>query len=171
MKRIGIVLGLWLCSTVLAQQSSSYKLHEQAINLGGNPRGGVVLTSASYRITLDAVGDAVGGVELSGTSYRVRGGFVGPYPPPGEVHGLRFASNQDLTWNPERSVGSYNVYHWASDVGDPGSCLQAGIATEAMTITHAPPSGVAYRYIVTAENLLEEEGPWGHGRIPAVSCP
>ena len=59
MKQLMIPLVLLLVFPVLAQESASYKLNEHTFNSGGNPSDGVVLTSASYKITLDAIGDSV----------------------------------------------------------------------------------------------------------------
>lgn len=171
MRMIEIAFGFVMCSSILAQQSASFRLSDQVINLGGNPHEGAVLASANYRITLDALGDAVGAAPLSSTSFRVQAGFVGPYRPPEEVRGLRFTSTQDLFWSPEPAVGTYNLYHWSSAVGSPGSCLQEGIATTSTTIAHSPDPGEAYHYIVTAVNLLAEEGPWGNSRDSNVTCP
>jgi hypothetical protein len=69
-----------------------------------------VPASASRRITLDAIGEGVVSGTSSSASFLMEGGFVSPYPPPGEVNKLLFASKITLTWEPEQSVGKYNLY-------------------------------------------------------------
>ena len=48
-----------VCSTVLAQESASFKLTEYTFNAGGTPADGAQPTSSSFRITFDSIGDAV----------------------------------------------------------------------------------------------------------------
>ena len=69
-KRIGVFLGvvLWAVAS-LAQSSANYRLSESVLNAGGDPAP--VLTSASYQVTLDAVGDSVSGANLSSASYGI----------------------------------------------------------------------------------------------------
>ena len=93
-----------------AQQSAGYKLKEQVFNAGGNPSQGTVLASAGYRIRLDAIGDVVGGGVLTAPSFHIGGGFIAPYPPPAEVRNARFSALTSMEWDPEVSVGSYNIY-------------------------------------------------------------
>ena len=96
--------------TARAQTSASYRLQESVLNAGGHPAQGAVLSSPSFRVKLDALGDGVLGSALASPSFRMDGGFVGAYPPPGEVRGDRFASKTLLVWDPEKSVGTYDVY-------------------------------------------------------------
>ena len=54
-----LVALLWAAGGVaVAQQSTSFKLEESTLNAGGHPSGGTVMTSAGFRMSLDAVGDA-----------------------------------------------------------------------------------------------------------------
>src|SRR2546426_6136868 len=101
---------LWVCPA-FAQESTSYRLKESVFNAGGDPYRGSVLSSASYRIRLDAVGDSVAQTGLQGPSFHLDGGFVSAYPPPTEIAGLRFLADKvTLRWDPEKSVGAYNLY-------------------------------------------------------------
>jgi hypothetical protein len=180
MKRVTVsaLALLMLAVAPQAQESGSYKLDEHTFNAGGNPAGGTVLTSTNYRITLDAVGDSVTGRNLSSNSYRMDGGFAQSYPPPGEVLGLLFTDKLTLVWDPEKSVGDYNLYRGLlSDlVGlGYGSCEQWNIATATTTDTDPVPAADGFFYLVTAENRLDEEGPKGFksGSIPREGnwCP
>lgn len=164
MKPLLMPLVFLLAIPVLAQESASYKLGEHVFNAGGNPSDGLVLTSASYKITLDAIGDSVAGRNLASASYHMDGGFVMGYPPPGEVHGLEFTNLQTLVWQPEKSVGVYNLYRGLVDGLDGtvyGSCEEPDIALNATTDSDPVPVGNGYFYLVTAENRLDEEGTLG----------
>jgi hypothetical protein len=159
-----VLLAGLIAAPALAQQSPSYKLEEFALNAGGHPQDGAILASASFHVRLDAVGDAVARSGLSGPSFRVDGGFVGAYPPPGEVLGLRFVDSATLMWRPERSVGVYNLYRdllSALSGGSYGTCRQYDLAAETTIETGAPPAGNGWFYLVTAENRLREEGTKG----------
>lgn len=155
MKRVLIVLVLLQAYPVLAQESASYKLTEHTFNAGGHPSDGVVLMSTSYKISLDSIGDSLTGVRLSGGSFRVDGGFVGSYPPPGEVHGLQFFVKDWLWWDLERSAGDYNVYR-------DGLCLWSGITDPPAPDSDIPSPDFHYSYLVTVENLIREEGTPGY---------
>ncbi len=148
----------------LAQQSPSFRLTEWVLNGGGDPAQGTYASSASYRIKLDAIGEAVIGRGLASATYHSDGGFVPDYPPPGEVLTVRFSSKTVLQWSPERSVGTYDVYR--DPVGSLpvsfGSCFQGGLTAETATDASTPPAGVAWFYLVTAENRLLEEGTKGY---------
>jgi hypothetical protein len=152
-----------------AQESASYKLNEHTMNEGGNPDGGAVLESASYKLTLDAIGDSVAEAgTLSSDNYQVEAGFVPPYPPPGETLNLLFTDAQTLVWSSEKSVGAYRLFRGLltdlpADYGDCTQRLFANTATDAS----APASGQTYFYLVTAENRLEEEGTMGEDSTPA----
>jgi hypothetical protein len=148
--------------SLLAQTSASYQLTESTFNAGGNPAP--VLTSASYQMTLDSVGDSVSGGTLSSASFNSSPGFPAAYPPPGEVVTLTFTDKTTLVWTPEGSTGTYNLYR-GEITGLPGSygaCkLPANIVGETTTDTDVPASGQCYFYLVTAQNRLAEEGTMG----------
>ena len=146
----------------LAQTSTSYKQDEHTINQGGHPEGGTVLTSTSYQVTLDAIGDSVSGVALSSTSYSVDGGFPASYPPPGEVMNLMF-SGTTLSWDVESSRGDYSVYRGlvSSLPGGYGAAVQTDVSTESATEAALPPAGEVYFYLITVDNRLDEEGTKG----------
>lgn len=163
---IPVLVVVWLAGHAgRAQESPGFKLDEHTVNAGGHPDGGAVPASTSYRITLDAVGDAVAGVGPSSPSFRMDAGFSAGYPPPGEVTGLTLGPGKDeLAWSPERSVGSYNLYRdlLGSLAGlDYGTCRQQGIADETTTDSDVPPPADGFFYLVTADNRLEEEGTKG----------
>jgi hypothetical protein len=172
MRKIPIlVLVLCLSGAGIAQQSTSYKLSDQTFNAGGHPDDGVMLTSASYGITLDALGNAVSGTVLVSTSYSVQGGFVAGHPPPVEVNGLLFAGRDDLEWGPERSAGHYNLYRDPL-VGLPamgyGVCRDHHLSSTAYHDPDLPGSGEGLFYLVTAVNTLGEEGSKGWDSDGAV---
>ena len=96
MKTLLALLVVLLVLPILAQQSTSYRLAEHTFNAGGHPSDGVVLSSASFRITLDALGDSVAGHAVTSASYQIEGNFVARYVPPGEVSNLSFADSSTL---------------------------------------------------------------------------
>ena len=165
---IGLLLGGWLaaalCGPAAAQTSTSFKLTENVLNAGGNPLDGARPASASFTISYDALGDAVAGSALISASYRAEGGFVIRYRPAGEVHGVRFTDGTSLSWDDGASVGTYNLYRntLASLPGDLGGCYQSALAGPPFVETATPPSGSGWFYLVTAENLLHQEGSKGH---------
>jgi hypothetical protein len=179
MKATAILLALLVAGTVMAQTSASYKLGEHVFNAGGHPEVGTVMASASYRVSLDSIGDGLAGPGLSSASYRVDGGFGLSYPPPGEVLGLRFTDSQTMEWTPEKSVGVYNLYRGLfsalSGLGY-GGCDQQDLTGETAIDFDTPPAFDGYSYLVTAENRLAEEGTkgWNSGgaeRPNPAACP
>ena len=65
-----------------------------------------------------------------------------------------------LVWDPERSVGTYNLYRDLLSVlpGSFGECLQSSITGETATELDTPPTGQGWFYLITAKNRLGEEG-------------
>lgn len=180
MARRHLVLALLLLASAhaSAQTSASYRLTEHVVNAGGVPAKGAVHTSASFRVTLDSVGDGLFGTTSVGGTYRVDTGFLRAYAPPGEVFGVRFASRTSLTWNPERSVGRYHVYRDLVGAlpGGYGSCLASAPTGNTFTDNADPAAGAAFFYLVTAANRLREEGTKGfrsdgNERSNATPCP
>lgn len=172
----------WLCALnalpAMAQSSASYKLSEAAFNNAGNPSQLLKPSSASYRVSLDAIGDEVIGSTLTSASFRAESGFVVRYRPPGEAQQLRFTTKTTLAWNPERSVGAYNLYRstLASLPGNFGSCYQPALGSPSFVETATPASGTGWFYLVTAKNRLREEGSKGKSsngvkRANAAPCP
>ena len=92
---------------------------------------------------------------------------------------LRFTDPSTLEWDPERSTGVYNLYQ--GDVTDPwdpdyGLCVQSGLGSETATVAGTPSVGQALFILVTAENLLFEEGTKGTDTAGAtrpntMTCP
>lgn len=177
--RTGIlVLGLVPClaPAVFAQESVSYQIKEHTVNAGGVPVEGVVLASASYQMTLGAVGDGVAAPQAGSASYEMGAGFVMPYPPPREVRNLRFTDTQTMEWDAESSTGTYTLFRGdiAALGGGYGACQQTGL-TEPGATEGAQPPGSAFFYIVAAENLLNEQGSLGTDSTgtprAGASCP
>ncbi len=163
------IAGALLCivgvSVSVAQTSANYALEEHAFNAGGHPATGISPSSVNFRITLDALGDSLADAPIAGDTFRIHGGFTSAYPPPGEVHGLRFEDAQTLSWDSERSIGVYNVYRdWISALSalGYGACSQQDLFDELAIDAEVPsPPGEGFFYLVTAENRLNEEGTKG----------
>jgi hypothetical protein len=135
------------------------------MNAGGDPAGGAAPASASFEITLDAIGDSVLHPGLTSASFRMDGGFVSGYLPPGEVLDLRFGDTQTLVWSPERAAEDYNLYRGLmSDLVGPGygSCVQQHIPQPTTTDGDPIAPGDGFFYLATAENRVDEEGTKGH---------
>ena len=155
---------LTLSSPALAQQSASFQLDEHVLNLAGHPEQGSVPGSASYRISLDSLGEGMVRSGISSASFRMDGSFGSAYPPPGEVQDLRFLDATTLAWNAERSVGSYNAYRGAlTEVAGNsyGTCWEQDVAGEIVSDAEPVPAGSGFFYLVTAKNRLREEGSKG----------
>jgi hypothetical protein len=174
-----LLVVLTLGRIAMAQTSASYKLTEFTFNNGGDPSNGAFASSANYKIRLDAIGDAVTASALSSASQRMDGGFVGDYPPPGEVRNDRFTDKTTLVWDPEPSIGTYDVYRALltslSGLGY-GTCFQNALTTESATDATSPSSGQGYFYLTTARNRLGEIGTKGYARngterANAAPCP
>lgn len=164
MRRTAVILGLLLPGLALAQQSASFKIEEPVFNAGGHPVNGSVLVSASYRLSLGAIGESVATGGPASASFGLDGGFVAAYPPPGEVTNVRFLDPTTIAWDGERSVGVYNLYQGAVSVPfDPGygTCLTPGISTESAAVSASPAPGQVLFILLTAENRLGEEGTKG----------
>lgn len=164
MKAMTILLALLVAGPALAQSSASYKLSERTFNAGGHPDQGTVMTSTSYRVSLDSIGEGISVRGLASSSYGMDGSFGLAYPPPGEVTGFRFTDHQAVVWQPEKSVGVYNLYRGLfSDLSGLGygACEQHDLTGESAIDNDAPPSMDGYFYLATAENRLFEEGTKG----------
>ena len=147
-----------------AQSSASYRLEETSLNSGGNPANGVVLSSASFSITQDAMGESLAHVRLEGATFVMEGGFLSLNPPPVEVTNLRFDDVTTFSWDPQPAV-EYEVYrgHIGSLPGTFGTCFANAVPGESTSDATAPPGGGGYFYLVTARNGLLEESPKGYG--------
>jgi hypothetical protein len=172
-----------LCgAAVFAQSSASHDMTAHVVNAGGNPAQGMVLSSGSYLVSIDAVGEGLAAPFLGSPSYSMGVGFVAPYPPPGEVLGLRLLGDKStLVWSPEGSIGHYDVYR---DLighlpGSYGQCRASRVAAESLVDPDLPPAlpdGRGFFYLVTASNLLDEEGTKGFDsqhveRSNSAPCP
>jgi len=155
---------LALTGPISAQESASFKLREHSFNASGRPDHGTVAQSASFRVSLDAIGDSVSLTGPSSASFQVDLGFVAAYPPPREVTGLLFTDAETLVWNPEKSTGAYNLYRrLIADLPglDYGLCKEPDIADETTTDDDPLAIGEGFFYLVTAKNLIDEEGTKG----------
>jgi hypothetical protein len=158
-------VALLLGSFAMAQSSASYELEEHVLNAGGTPSAAVDPSSASFRITLSSLGEPLAppGTATS-ASYAVDSAFTSAYRPPGEATRLRFDDDVTLRWDPERSVGSYNLYRDSignlSGLGY-GVCLQQDLPDARATDSDPVPSGDGFFYLATAVNRLDEEGTKG----------
>ena len=159
--------GDFLFQILGTEAEHGFQLIRQTLNAGGNPAGGSSLQSPSFTISLDSIGDAVIGssmsIPLGGASFIVDHGFVAAFPPPEEVSNLLFTSNVTLQWTPEKSAGVYNLYRDLLGNMFPGfgNCDQQGLPSANATDSDPVPAGDGYFYLVTAENLLAEEGTKG----------
>jgi len=164
-RRLAAMLTMLVPSLALAQQSASYELTETTVNNGGRPINGVYASSASHRITFDALGDGVLGGGMASASFHAEGGFVSGYPPPGEVLGQAFTDSQTQIWLPDKAVGVYEAYRGtlaSLQAGGTGICLGWGLTSETLMDASLPASKDGYFYLVTARNLLGEEGTMGY---------
>ena len=165
MRVVTLSLLLLVADSAAAQQSSSFQLEEHVFNAGGHPAGEVLPASASFQVTLGSIGEGLCARSLSGPSFRMDGGFGAPYVPPREVGDLRFVDRESLEWDPEPSAGSYNLYRDSlsnlATLGF-GGCEQQDLSDTAATDSDPVPAGDGHFYLVTANNLLDEEGTKGH---------
>ena len=162
----------WTCAALLllagpawAQQSASFKLREHVFNAGGIPAEGTILSSPSYRITLGAVGESLSSRGLASASFHLEEGFVSAYPPPGEAQNLMFDTATTMLWDPEGSIGTYNVYRdlmSSLSAGGFGACFARELGEPTAAEPSTPPSNNGWFYLVTAENRLRDEGTKGY---------
>ena len=92
-------------------------------------------------------------------------GFLG-YADTGAIgHGtLPFADRQTLRWEPERSVGTYDLYRGLlTSLSGPafGTCFAFGMTDTVAIDAGAPPRWKGWFYLATAVNRLQEEGTKG----------
>jgi hypothetical protein len=147
-----------------AQTSAHYTLTETSIDNGGDPGSGANPASPHFHLSLDAIGDDLVRAGLASASFHLDGGFVGRYPPPGEVQGLHVDASATLLWNPEPSASEYETYRGliATLPGTYGACFAGGLTSVNVSDASTPSAGQGYFYLVTARNRLGEEGPKGY---------
>ena len=166
-KAVAAMLGAaLLAAPALGQQSANFKVKASVFNAGGNPRSGSVLSSASFRITVDALGGSVTPEMMSGPSFQIDGGFVLQFRKPEEVTELLFLTKQAMMWDAaEKSVSpTYNLYRALITTLPSltyGSCEQQGLGSPTTTDPDEPSPGDGYFYLVTAENCIGLEGTKG----------
>jgi hypothetical protein len=165
-------------STGYAQSSASYRIGASSLNEGGRPAQAVISSSPSYRISLDAIGDAIAERAMTAPSFHLgSGGLSVAFPPPGEVDGLRILGDrQTVAWSPEPASTAYNIYAGLISTlpGPFGVCAIARVAgTSAVDLT-VPSAGTGLFYLVTGVNGLREEGTKGrtsNGTVRANPSP
>lgn len=172
-----VVFCCLLPSLSWAQSSASHRLESAHFNSAGRPLNGASAASLSHKVTLDALGDIVR-PQLTSTSWSVGSAFVLRYRPPGEVLGLRFVDRDTLQWQPDASVGSYNLYRDLLASLSPanfGNCLQNGLTATSVDDATLPAVAQGFFYLVTADNRLGEQGTLGRGssgsRVNNHPCP
>lgn len=162
---ISLILTSLLATVALAQSSPSFKLVEYSFNAGGHPGETGIPTSASFRITLQSLGEAaLTEMSAGSASFKTDAGFSLAYRPPGEVANLRFTTQQTMEWNSEDSVGNYNMYRGLVSGltgAGAGACVQQNLSAPTTDDSDAVPPGSGYFYLITAENRLGEEGTRG----------
>jgi len=159
-----VALALLAAFPAAAQVSASYRLEEHTFNAGGRPDQGAIASSASFRVRFDAIGEAAARDGLQSPSYHVDAGFPARYPAPDEVRGLRFADRQTLRWEPERSIGTYDLYRGLLTTLSGlayGTCFAFGMTDTTAIDAGTPPRGNGWFYLATAVNRLREEGTKG----------
>lgn len=163
----------------MAQESASFKLKEHVLNAGGHPEAGTVVASASFEVSLDAIGEGAVSPGLGSASFNMGGGFLSAYPPPEEITGLIFTDKVTLEWDPEKSAGIYNLYRDLrsnlTGLGF-GNCEQQELPSTTTMDSDPVPVSDGYFYLVTVENRLDEEGTKGFQtdgtqRNNAAPCP
>lgn len=161
-----------------AQSSASYRVESSSLNQGGRPSDGLIAQSASFRITLDAVGEAVPPLAAASASFGLSGGPTGLYAPPVEVQAVGFASSGTMSWAPMPSAMLYNLYRGVTGTlpGTFGSCLASNVATTGFNDPASPGTRSGYFYLVTGENRLGEQGTKGYQsngaqRTSSPACP
>src|SRR5262245_10573675 len=85
-------------SPLRAQESAHFRIDQAVLNAAGHPARGDTMASGSWRLSLDALGDALAGAPLSSSSFTLGAGIVPSHPAPGEVGLLRFVDQQTLVW-------------------------------------------------------------------------
>jgi hypothetical protein len=160
-------------ANVHAQSSASFQISDSVVNAGGHPQQGQTMGSASYRVSLDAIGDTVS----SGASatYASASGFAGRYRPPGELGNLRFNAKVNLTWDYDIGLTKSNLYRGTTAAGA-AACYQPNLQGNSFLESTSPSADSGWYYLVGAENLLGEEGPLGTGpggapRATVAACP
>jgi len=154
-----------LAGSSQAQSSASYELSEANLNFGGRPGTATGPgMSASYELSLDALGGGPNGSGSSSASYALHAGFVAPLGPPGNASDFYWTSHTDMHWSAGSSATSYNVYRdglaTLPALGY-GQCLGNDRSGLTHTDPDSPAVGSAFFYLVSAKNRLGEESSKG----------
>lgn len=149
-----LAIAALLFTPAFAQQSASFVVDQQSFNAGGRPLDGVTAGSASFRLSLDAIGSGPRPTVLTGSFFSGESGMVAPLAPPREVQGLLFDSVSAMHWLPDPRGLAYNVYR-------DGGCDDALVEGTSHAATGTPAAGQAWLYLVTSVNRLIEEGTRG----------
>lgn len=164
MRAIALASALVLSAgAVRGQSSPSYRLTDHVFNQGGHPAGGVHLASAGFRMSLDSVGEGIASPVSSGATLEARSGFGACYAPAAEVGAVRVSSDRvTFFWSPDRAASDYRIYSGTLDElpGSYGTCRMTGVQGTQAPLPEIPESS-GYFYLITARDLLGEEGTKG----------
>ncbi len=170
-----VLVALMACGSVLAQESTSFKIKSAVLNAGGRPLDGTASSSASFMVRPDAIGDPVvtHAAVSEGGSFRLNAGFVQAFPPPGEVRNLEFIDPVTMTWDADPLAMHYHAYRagpmgTATAVTPVGHCLQADVIGPTTMETAIPPPNLAFFYTINAVNCTGIEG---HEGATGTHCP
>ena len=161
---IGIVLFAVAAFPVPGQSSAGYTVESGTFNAAGRPGEQTAPASASYRITMDSLGEGVIRTGLESASYRQSAGVTASCRPPGEIRRLNFQDKVTLDWDGEKSAGTYQLYRddlTTLSSGGTGSCYRDGLVESRWTEGVDPDPSAGWFYLVTVSNRLGEEGPRG----------
>lgn len=164
MRPVALLLLVGFGGFAAAQSSASFELDESVFHAGGHPQAGLQLTSTSYLITVDAIGETLVAPAMQSRTHAMDPGFARSYPPPRDViQVVLHGDKETISWAPERSVGKYRVYRGDLDLlpVDYGVCRVSDVNGEQAPVDEYPDPGDAYFYLVTAESRLLEEGSKG----------
>ncbi len=175
-------IGLWTLAVLaslnpaLAQSSASYELEQSTFRNGGSTPAAAP-ASASYRLSLTAIG-GFGRRGLTSSSFRSDACFTCAYGPPGEVAFLDFSDGDTLSWTAAPAAGRYNLYRDRLSTLSSlsyGNCFQQELNGTTYVDADPVPATDGFFYLVTVENRLAEEGPKGADSVGAAregtACP
>ena len=174
-----LVITLLCVSSVYAQSSASFEISQSNLNFGGRPGNTAGPgTSASFQLSLDALGGGPNSRPMSSASYGMHAGFVTANAPPGNASGLIWLNKTDMEWNAGNAAVAYNVYrdnlNTLPGLGY-GLCFASEISGLGAQDLGIPTVGNAYFYLVAAENRLGEESSKGSDSAGATrggnACP
>ena len=158
-----------------AQESPSFRIDR---GTRGSLSGSAVLQSSSYRVSRSSLGMPSGRDPVTGTSVAASNDWTATLRPALEVRRLRFADARTLTWDLDRSLGSYRVYRGdlESIVGMPAACIGTAPNGQGFDAPEIPAAGQGQFFLVTAVDAAGVEGTagtasGGAARLVHGACP